>query len=657
MGSGDRRCRPLQPVGRVLLVAGDAGKTDLGIQLSEKLFSDAMIESTPGILYFYDSTGRFLRWNRNFETVSGYSGEQIARMHPRDFFAVADRPRLEERIAEVFATGESSVEAPFVARDGTATPYFFTGRRVVFQGKPCLVGVGIDVSDRKRTQDRLAESERKYRDLVEHANSIILRWSVDGRITFLNEFGQRFFGYAAEEIAGCLVTDTIVPPTESDGRDLGQLIADICAAPEAFEQSVNENRRRNGERVWIAWTNRIVRDRDGRVLEFLSIGTDITQQKHAEEARRESEARYRKLFESAPDGIVIADAESRYLDANPSMCRMLGYARDELIGLHASDIVVPSEVPRIGEALSEIESTAHHHREWTFRRKDGSTFDAEVTATMMPDGDRLGMIRDVSERKLAEAEREKRERAEAADRIKSAFLATMSHELRTPLNSILGFTDILLQGLAGPLNTEQNKQLDMVLTSARHLLALVNDVLDISKIEAGQLEVAREPFDLRASIEKVLGIVTPRLESKGLELRVEFASGLGAALSDERRFEQILINLLTNAIKFTEHGQIGLAAEPIAGVMFPGAATEQPAVRVRVSDTGVGIKPEHLPRLFQAFHQIDSGSSRQEEGTGLGLVICRRLAGLLGGEISVQSEWGKGSTFTVTLPLKGPVQR
>lgn len=623
---------------------------------SERLFSDTMVESMPGILYFYDETGKFLRWNRNLEAVSGYSREEIAGMHPLDFFAADDRPQVELRIAEAFAEGASSVEAPFVAKSGAATPYFFTGRRIQFEGRPCLVGVGIDISERRLIADRLAESERKYRELVELANSIILRWNSDGRITLLNDFGQKFFGYSSDEILGRHVIGTIVPPTESGGRDLRQLMEEICAAPETFEQNVNENMRRNGERVWIAWTNRIVRDPQGQVVEFLSIGTDITERTLAEAARRESEARYRKLFECAPDGIVIADPDSVYLDANASMCRMLGYEREELVGLHATDIVAPVEVTAIEPALHEIKTRSEHHREWRFRRKDGTTFEAEVIASLMPDGNLLGMVRDVSERKIAEAEREKRHRAEAADRIKSAFLATMSHELRTPLNSILGFTGIILQGLAGPLNPEQAKQLDMVRTSARHLLALVNDVLDISKIEAGQLEVARGPFDLRQSITKVLALVAPQAEAKHLALHVQLAPELGQAVSDERRFEQILLNLLSNGIKFTERGAVTLTADLITGNGEPELPAGTPVIRLRVSDTGMGIKPEDVTTLFQPFRQLDSGLSRKHEGTGLGLVICHRLAVLLGGSIRVESEWGVGSVFSVTLPVTAPMR-
>jgi len=215
---------------------------------SEKLFSDTMVESMPGILYFYDRAGRFLRWNRNFEVVSGYGRDEIAGMHPLDFFAAEDRAEVDARIEQVFRSGESTIEVPFLSKTGARTPYFFTGRRVEFEGRPCLVGVGIDISDRVRTEQRLAVSERRYRELVEHANSIILRWDSQGRIVFLNEFGQRFFGYSEQEIIGQHVIGTIVPPTDAGGTDLRQLMDQICAAPAAFQQNTNENMRRNGER-------------------------------------------------------------------------------------------------------------------------------------------------------------------------------------------------------------------------------------------------------------------------------------------------------------------------------------------------------------------------------------------------------------------------
>lgn len=234
-----------------------------------------------------------------------------------------------------------------------------------------------------------------------------------------------------------------------------------------------------------------------------------------------------------------------------------------------------------------------------------------------------------------------KERAEAADRIKSAFLATMSHELRTPLNSIIGFTGIIIQGIVGPLNDEQKKQLNMVRGSAQHLLSLINDVLDISKIEAEQLQVAYENYDLHSTIEKTVESARPLALKKGLELTCAIFPEIETITGDRRRVEQILLNLISNAIKFTERGSVKIECEP-----------EEDNVTIRVIDTGIGIKKEDMETIFQAFRQIDSGMTRKYEGTGLGLSICKRLVELMGGQIRVTSVWGSGSTFSFSLPKK-----
>lgn len=238
-------------------------------------------------------------------------------------------------------------------------------------------------------------------------------------------------------------------------------------------------------------------------------------------------------------------------------------------------------------------------------------------------------------------------RTQEADRVKSAFLATMSHELRTPLNSILGFAGVLLQELPGALNEEQRKQLTMVRDSARHLLALINDVLDLSKIEAGQLRIARTPYDVRAVVEHVVASVRPRAEARGLTLEVQMDPTVGRALGDARRLEQILLNLLANAVKFTQQGGVRVQVDLVENGTL---------LRFQVADTGPGIAREDFDKLFQPFQQLQTGLDRPHEGTGLGLAICRRLAGLLGGRIELESEPGRGSTFTVLLPLEVPEQ-
>lgn len=494
---------------------------------AEQRFSETIIESMPGILYLYDTDGRFLRWNRNFEAVSGLSPEEMAVAHPSQFFAEEDRARVSARIAEVFTAGASAVEADFVAKDGTRTPYYFTGRRVDFAGRACLVGVGIDVSELHRAQVRLLESEAHLLEAQRIAR--LGSWQFDlasGRLSWSEQI---------HEILGL-----------SRAR---------------FEPTVEG---------FLAMVHPADRERLQRAVDDVSAG----------HGRLDVEHRV-----TLPDG---------------------------------SERVV--------------------HQQGALQR-DGAGAPVAIAGTLHDITDRVRMME----------EREQRHRAEAADRIKSAFLATMSHELRTPLNSIIGFTGILVQGLAGPLNAEQQKQLEMVRGSARHLLALVNDVLDISKIEAGQLEVAREPVDVAVAVRRVCEGVRPQADAKGLALELAAADGLGTLRSDARRFEQILLNLLSNAIKFTDHGRVRVRAELVAPSGRPDDYA-QGGVRVSVQDTGIGIRREELDHLFQPFRQVDGGLSRAHEGTGLGLAICRRLAHLMGGEVTVESTWGVGSTFTITLP-------
>lgn len=387
-----------------------------------------------------------------------------------------------------------------------------------------------EIGEHARARKLLVEREAQYRDLVESANCVIMRWMPDGRIIFFNRFARNFFGYREEEIIHRNLVGTVIPAEDSSGRDLSSMPADIVAHPEVYAGNVNENIRKNGERVWVAWTNKPILHADGSIAEILSIGIDITQ-------------------------LVNTERELR------------------------------------------------------------RTLDELAVA---------------------------KERAEAADKMKSAFLATMSHELRTPLNSIIGFTGILLQGLGGPLNEEQSKQLTMVKNSAHHLLSLISDILDISKIESGQLKVSVESFDLRKSIVKVVQSVQPLAGKKGLDLVLHVAEDVSNVTADERRVEQVLLNLLSNAVKFTERGTISVHC-----------FREACCYVTSVTDTGIGIRGDELDHLFRPFYQIDTGLSRKFEGTGLGLSICKRLIELMGGTISVESSPGKGSTFSFTLPLEG----
>jgi PAS domain S-box-containing protein len=397
--------------------------------------------------------------------------------------------------------------------------------------------------------------------------------------------------------------------------------------------------RRNGEHVWIAWTNKIVLDPQGQVAEILSIGVDITERKRAQEALCQEEELLSTMFSSVPVGICVMK-DRVYQSVNKYWCEHFGYKEEELLGettrtLYESD----AEYERVGRELyANLDQRVKRVVQARLRAKDGSFRDILLRAAMLKQGESSAgtvvVIEDITERKQAQ-EKEMLAMVELAkvkeiDKVKNTFIASMSHELRTPLNSIIGFTGILLMGMTGELNEEQKKQLGMVKGSASHLLALINDVIDVSKVEAGKIELAIEEFELEKVINEAKDSVANNISDKKLELAIDLAAGLKIK-SDRRRVKQIIINLLSNAVKFTEHGKITVEA-----------ARENDRIKVKVTDTGIGIRAEDRDKLFKQFSRIIIPGRPLQEGTGLGLYLSQKVAGMLGGEITAQSEIGRG---------------
>ena len=379
---------------------------------------------------------------------------------------------------------------------------------------------------------------------------------------------------------------------------------------------------------------------------------DITVNKRANRELHESQKRYQTLTNIAPVGIFHTDIEGRTTYVNPTWCEISGMSAELGLGNGWLNGVHPDDRKSLSKSWNDAtQEQSRSIQDYRFIHEDGSV--VWVIGQAVPELNEnnqvigyVGTITDITERKRIEDLKAAVDRAESADRLKSAFLATMSHELRTPLNSIIGFTGILLQNLVGPLNDEQKKQLTMVQGSAQHLLELINDVLDISKIEAGQVTIYPSEFYLNEAVQRSLEKIVPMAEKKGLTVNSDISPDRILLNNDQRRVEQILINLLNNAVKFTEKGEVKVKCQVTDGYVL-----------TSVSDTGIGIQPEDLEVLFKPFQQIDTGISRQYEGTGLGLSICKRLVELMGGQISVESEWGKGSTFSFTLPLQKEQQQ
>jgi len=647
------------------------------------------IEFLPDATLVIDQDKRIVAWNRACELMTGVKKEQMLGQgdyaYAEPFFGergpilidLLDQPaaEVEAKYEYVKHNGDTLLGEAFIPqlRGGRGVHLWCAAAPLFDQkGQRCgAVLVVRDVTEQRNVEQALTESELKHRTLFDTAHDAIMLMRRDKFID-CNPRTLTMFGCTREQIVGAPPYE-YSPPTQPDGRPslekaLEKINLALTEGPQFFEwmhcrqdrtpfmAEVSLNRLELGEEILLQ-----------------AIVRDINERKRADEALRQSEATIRSVFRAAPVGICIMK-DRRYQSANQYWCEKFGYREEDIIGnttrmLYEND----EEYQRVGQELyADLQTQGQASVETRLRCRDGSIREVIVTAAPVRPDDLLAgtvaIIHDITERKQAEealrelnvnlerhvAERTvelavERDRAEAADRLKSAFLATMSHELRTPLNSIIGFTGIILQELAGPLNPEQHKQLEMVRDSARHLLSLINDVLDISKIEAGQLEVHRETFNLRASIGKVVGIVKPLAEKKGLALKVEIAPNIGVSLSDPRRVEQVLLNLLNNAIKFTEQGTVTLEAKIVPAT----SDSAHSDLQISVADTGIGIKAKDMNNLFLPFRQIDTGLARQHEGTGLGLAICRRLAELLGGEIHAASEWGRGSVFTLTLPMEG----
>lgn len=375
----------------------------------------------------------------------------------------------------------------------------------------------------------------------------------------------------------------------------------------------------------IEWSTQ---NKDTRIAELQAENRDMTNEKN----------KYLTIFESLHDPVLLLNARNQIENINNAAAQTF-FGESTSGSAYYEQKPVPKQIPWL---TPEFLESAEKHDGGTMLLKDIQTrhgtrhFQVKLKR-MLDVSDKYSgtsiIMNDITE--LIQA----KEHAEYADRLKSTFLSTMSHELRTPLNSIIGFTGIILKGLCGPLSSEQSKQLGMVKHSANTLLNLINDILDISKIEAGQLEMHIHPFPIRDTIEKAAAAMAPLADKKGLALAVDIAPGITHITSDQRRVEQILLNLISNAVKFTEQGAVRVTCGMSNGF-----------VQIDVHDTGIGIDPGDMHRIFQAFTQIDSGVARKYEGTGLGLPICKKLVEMLGGQIQVQGAPGAGSVFSFWLP-------
>ncbi len=629
------------------LQEGEIRFQQLAVKYAEEsdLFHTLMA-NTPDHIYFKDTESRFLRINRSLADRFGLKSPSEAVLKTDfDFFTREHAQQAYQDEQTVIKSGEpieglqeketwpneqdtwvSTTKVPIRDRDGR------------IRG---TCGISRDITEYYRVQQAVRDSEAKWRSLVESAPDIISTMDLDCRLTFVNRIPANL-GLTTQDIVGKSVFDFLA-------EEHHERLRDACARVIETGEVATYEVQGQMSGYWYASCLGAIRS-EGQVVGFVMTSTDITDRKQAEIELQRSEERFRRAVLNAPLPIMIHSEDGEVLQISRAWTELTGYTHEDMptvskwleqtsikeaeaIKAHFAQLYRSTE--RVAEGEYEVFTKFGEKQIWEF----SSSLLGEL-----PDNRHLGisMALNATERiRTRKAMQQAKETAEYASRAKSDFLANMSHELRTPLNAIIGFAEILRDELVGSVNTEQKECINDIHISGEHLLEMINDILDLSKIEAGKMVLQLEEFSIVEAVEEVNAIITALAVKKDLDLTLTYNQN-GTIEADRIKFKQIFYNLLSNAVKFTPEG----------GKVKTKLDVTETELCAQVIDTGIGISEADQAKLFAPFTQIDTSKSRRYGGTGLGLALTQRLISLHGGEISVKSQEGNGSNFTLKVPLK-----
>jgi PAS domain S-box-containing protein len=632
-------------------------QAEISLRASEEKFR-SLFESLENLIFGVDEDGRLVYLNDRAARILSSTVEEMTGRRLHDFLPARMLPRELKVIQGVIRDETPARYEISIPRQGLPHWYSVNIQPVrdgTGRARHALV-ILTDIHELKASQHELQElnqtlEERalqrsaEVQDLYDNAPIAYHSLDENGRFIRINRTELDWLGYRAEELLGEPFKTILAPHHHPmfkeefnrlvrEGRVSGLEYDLLCKDGSLLPVTLNATAIYDPDRGFVASRSTMIDNREGR---------------KAEQILRESEETYRALFESANDAIFLIDPQGRYIRVNQRCAELLQYPVEELLGHAPFDFIADEEMPEAADRLARLlrgERLPVYERR--FRRKDGSVIDTEINLSLIRDHSQQpklvqSVVRNITERKQAEETlRQANLELERAMRVKDEFLAAMSHELRTPLTGILGLSEVLLQGLYGPLNEKQASSARTIEESGRHLLQLINDILDLSKIESGRFELRPVEVGVNEICQASFRLVGPMAAAKRQTLAFSCRPQEISLRADSRRLKQILVNLLSNAIKFTpEGGELGLEVW---------ADRAESLVHFKVWDMGIGIAPEDLHRLFKPFVQLDSSLSRSYTGTGLGLSLVRRLADLHGGRVSIESQPGAGSRFTLSLP-------
>jgi PAS domain S-box-containing protein len=585
----------------------------------------------------------------------GYGPAELVGTNALKLVHPDDLPYVVAVTQELFAAGETgpnhgkpfrvrTADGAYVWAEGTPSPVRDEAGQITGFITPLR-----DVSERMAAQLELERSEARYRLITENATDVITCYGGQGTITYISPAVIDVFGYTPQEMIGRRISDFVHP----DDYDTCVRMFDTylgeprSATPFRFEYRAF---KKDGTLIWLEAHPRAVYDpKTSAFVEFHDVVRDITARKAMQDVLADSEARYRLIAEHLTDVVSRASITGDVVYISPSVTPVLGYKVDDIMGRNMIEHVHPDDAPAIRQAYADLITgrvAEGFGLTYRMRHADGHWLwlESRPTAVRNAEGRVTGFVdltRDVTARVALEAElRDARDAAQAAAAVKAEFMANMSHEIRTPLTAILGFTSLL--SARDDVSGDVRYQVGRIAGAGQALLAIVNDILDFSKLEAGLMPIMPKAVSPYETMSDALALFEPQAAAKGIEIALDFADDVPSYLSlDPDRVRQVLLNLVGNAVKFTEKGRVLVSARY-------DAANER--LRVAVRDTGPGMEPAQLEKLFQRFSQVDASSSRRHGGTGLGLAICSGLADAMGGTITVSSAVGEGSEFVLDLP-------
>lgn len=634
-----------------LRTAGEIERLEREQQLAlQEIHYGILLNSSSDGLLTTDTQARITSVNKAYCSMMGYEPAELVGRHISELEANETPEEVAEHTALLLARGFDRFISRHRRKDGTCVDLELTLSVSPETGR--VLTIARDMTEQLALEKQLQDSEQRYHIFTELSSDFchVCTRSNDGPflVQWVGGNFELITGYRTDELLaiGCWLPLVHPDDRERVGTDLLRM--------QAGDELRSEFRliRKDQTVLWIRERSRCVaHPEDPASLVLYGSSRDITRLLEQSRALEAAEAAYRTIFNSVNDAIFVQRPEDgMVLDANRRASELYGFTRTELIGKTQDDLTYASDDKLRQLAHKQLqlaESGTPHAFEWPARRADGTLLWVEVNlrATLINERPRiLAVVRDITERK--EASRlleEARSAADAANRAKNEFLANMSHEVRTPLNGIMGLSQLLR---TTALNQEQHEYLDMLDSSSRNLLLLINDILDISRIEAGSLRLEETPFSPDSLLQEVHSIYEKVADEKGITLQCIIADRLPQALlGDPLRLKQVLINLIGNAIKFTSHGGVTLT------VRCAGVESGQIRLAFVVEDSGIGMSAETLQKVFNPFTQADSSTARIHGGSGLGLAICRRLTELMQGSITATSSLGHGSSFTVELPF------